>query len=695
MVYSQGYLQKLKAMASQKRVKTQKQAPKTTRTRKSTTSKGATTKALREDEARFVVDESGAVIYATKALAELVKRELSEIKNIALMDVIAFDDPDEALRPQTMFGKFESNFLQSVREGHHNVTIGEQSGVSMRFDHIQGSDGKAYMIGSQADKDEAGALDTKFMKSLLNLLEDGEKKPAAKKEEKISVKTADSELRHFLNMSNDVMAIASRDGKFARVNSTFNATLGYTDEQLRAMTFIDLVHPDDRAQVRNCLKSMMHDESAEDQIIDFEARVKALDGSTFWMEWRQKRSNGIIYTVGRDVTSVKTHEEDLKRKEQMLGEAQAIGHMGHWQWTVGAEDIVFSDEIYKIFGVDKDEFVPTLDNVNNMLHRRDLGRMMQAFQRAIIEQNNYEMDFRVMRPDGETRYILCEGKCELDDEGDVTALFGIMQDITERTLYEQQLREAKDAAERAYAAKSQFLANMSHELRTPLNAIIGFSEMMQRQLLGPIGTEKYLDYIGGIRESGEHLLDLISDILDMSKIEAGKYELDLEELNMSKVIRLAVHMMEGRAQDAQIKIRIDLENEDLHIVADRRALMQILLNLLSNAVKFTEPGGDVSIECIEREDYLSLKVHDTGIGIPANKLKCITHPFEQAASHYTREHEGTGLGLAITKDLVELHGGTLHIDSTVNVGTSVTVRLPYDAYKHAKDKARAKTNNTF
>ena len=686
MVYSQGYLQKLKAMASQKRVNTKKQAPKTTRTRKSTTSKGVT-KALREDEARFVVDESGAVIYATKALAELVKRELSEIKNIALMDVIAFDDPDEALRPQTMFGKFESNFLQSVREGHHNVTIGEQSGVSMRFDHIQGSDGKAYMIGSQAEKDETGTLDTKFMKSLLNLLEDGEKKPAAKKE--------DSELRHFLNMSNDVMAIASRDGKFARVNSTFNATLGYTDEQLRAMTFIDLVHPDDRAQVRNCLKSMMHDESAEDQIIDFEARVKALDGATFWMEWRQKRSNGIIYTVGRDVTSVKTHEEDLKRKEQMLGEAQAIGHMGHWQWTVGAEDIVFSDEIYKIFGVDKDEFVPTLDNVNNMLHRRDLGRMMQAFQRAIIEQNNYEMDFRVMRPDGETRYILCEGKCELDEEGDVTALFGIMQDITERTLYEQQLREAKDAAERAYAAKSQFLANMSHELRTPLNAIIGFSEMMQRQLLGPIGTEKYLDYIGGIRESGEHLLDLISDILDMSKIEAGKYELDLEELNMSKVIRLAVHMMEGRAQDAQIKIRIDLENEDLHVVADRRALMQILLNLLSNAVKFTEPGGDVSIECIEREDYLSLKVHDTGIGIPANKLKCITHPFEQAASHYTREHEGTGLGLAITKDLVELHGGTLHIDSTVNVGTSVTVRLPYDAYKHAKDKARAKTNNTF
>jgi two-component system cell cycle sensor histidine kinase PleC len=231
---------------------------------------------------------------------------------------------------------------------------------------------------------------------------------------------------------------------------------------------------------------------------------------------------------------------------------------------------------------------------------------------------------------------------------------------------------------------------MSHELRTPLNAIIGFSEMMQRQLLGPIGTEKYIDYIAGIRESGEHLLDLISDILDMSKIEAGKYELDLEEMNAVKILRLALHMMEGRAEDAKIKISLDTRKEDMLIVADRRALMQILLNILSNAVKFTNPGGLVRIECTERPDYLSIRISDNGIGIPPNKLKHVTRPFEQAASHYTREHEGTGLGLAITKDLVELHGGSLHIDSTLGVGTTVTVRLPYDAYAHIKKNGRKK-----
>ena len=305
--------------------------------------------------------------------------------------------------------------------------------------------------------------------------------------------------------------------------------------------------------------------------------------------------------------------------------------------------------------------------------------MMQVFQRAIIEQNDYEMDFRLHRPDGEIKFIRCEGRCETDLDDDVIALYGIMQDVTEATKREIDLREAKESAERAYAAKSQFLANMSHELRTPLNAIIGFSEMIERQLLGPIGTEKYLEYIGGIRQSGEHLLDLISDILDMSKIEAGKYELHLEKFNIAKVIRMAIHMMEGRALDAEIKINIDISNEELNIVADRRAVMQMILNLLSNAVKFSKHGKTINVQMKEREEHLSIRVEDEGIGIPANKLASITLPFEQAESDYTREYEGSGLGLAITKDLTEIHGGSLHIESTIDVGTTVTIRLPYEA----------------
>jgi two-component system cell cycle sensor histidine kinase PleC len=166
----------------------------------------------------------------------------------------------------------------------------------------------------------------------------------------------------------------------------------------------------------------------------------------------------------------------------------------------------------------------------------------------------------------------------------------------------------------------------------------------------------------------------------MSKIEAGKYELGFEDVNVIKTIRLAAHMMESRASDAGVRLVMDgLVNENLVIIADRRAFLQVVLNILSNAVKFTLKGGEVRIDCTERKDLISLKFTDTGIGIPANKLASITKPFEQVSSHYTRDHEGTGLGLAITKELVEMHGGTLLIDSTVGVGTTVTVRLPYDA----------------
>ena len=195
-------------------------------------------------------------------------------------------------------------------------------------------------------------------------------------------------------------------------------------------------------------------------------------------------------------------------------------------------------------------------------------------------------------------------------------------------------------------------------------------------------TLEYMEYIKGILESGEHLLDMINDILDMSKIEAGKYELGFEEVKIVKTLRLAAHMVESRAGEAGVRLVMSKdthEDENLTIIADRRACLQVVLNVLSNAVKFTPKGGQVMIECAARKDSIVLKFADTGIGIPANKLASITRPFEQVSSHYTREHDGTGLGLAITKELVEMHGGTLSIESAVGAGTTVIVRLPRDA----------------
>lgn len=654
--------------------------------------------------ARFVLNESGTIVHATDAFALLAGIDCTTTAGQPFSRLIEFADPDDALRVQSLFGRGAGAYIDTINEGTHEILLHspqanqtEPIRAHFRFDRVTLPDGSRFMIAAETDKnadpvDENG--DSQFQNHLQTTLARilGTAQNTNGLSHKISdaahtmPKTGGDDLRHFVDMSNDVMAVSTADGYFARVNGTFREILGYDDDALRDMTFLDLVCTEDRAAVRRTIHSLMQDDTGDGHIVDFEARVEAKDGSLHWIEWRQKRSGQMIYSVGHDVTAIKEHESALRQQEQMLSEAQEIGHMGHWRWPIGNDSITWSDEIYRIFGVKNASFAPSLDTLTSLVHKRDISRVMQAFQRAIIEQKNYEMEFRCVRPDGETRYIRCEGKCEQDEDGDVSALFGIMQDITERTLHERDLYEAKDAAERAYAAKSQFLANMSHELRTPLNAIIGFSEMMQSQLLGPIGTPKYIDYITGIRESGEHLLDLISDILDMSKIEAGKYELDLEEMNINKIIPLAAHMMEGRAQEARINIGVDMPKDNLQIVADRRAIMQIVLNLLSNAVKFTQPGGSVKIECLPREDYVCIRVIDTGIGIPANKIDVVTRPFEQAASSYTREHEGTGLGLSITKDLIELHGGSLHIESTVGVGTTVTIRLPYNAYDHIKKK---------
>ncbi|HTT46706.1 MAG TPA: ATP-binding protein [Pseudolabrys sp.] len=233
----------------------------------------------------------------------------------------------------------------------------------------------------------------------------------------------------------------------------------------------------------------------------------------------------------------------------------------------------------------------------------------------------------------------------------------------------------KTRAEEANQAKSKFLANMSHELRTPLNAIIGFSEIMESGMFGPLGAEKYNEYCTDIRSSGEYLLDVINDILDMAKIEAGRIRLDFEELDLHSLMAESLRVVSARAQDKQLELVAKISPE-LALRADRRALKQIMLNLLSNAVKFTSAGGRVTVRGRAADGCIVLAIADTGIGIDKEALARLGRPFEQVESQLTKSHHGSGLGLAIAKSLVELHGGRMRIRSALGKGTLVVVRLP-------------------
>ncbi len=650
-----------------------------------TVSKRAPQKDVGDD--RLLVLPTGYLGFLGKRACKALGVTATAAKKTHVSELFQFVSEDDALISSPFnLKEHVDHWMQTIRPGAQKLLNKKGEEVIFQFDQVI-SDGTILVVASYVESgavSEGAPLSEWIEETLVTQSPTKAKNTAAPSN---NVTQIQGQVRGinaqegvnpqvFLDMSNDLMVTCTPKGGFQSVNGRFTKMLGYDQDQLQSLSIIDIIHPDDRAQVRPVLINMFDEDAPQGQTVDFEARIVSRQGKTYPMEWRLSVTENAVYMVGQDMSKAKENEAALISQKEHLSEAQAISHMGHWTWHMGTHQIDWSDEIYRIFGVESDDFTPTIELINKKLHRRDIGRIMQAFQRAMIEKRDYEMEFSIKRPSGEDRFIKCQGRCKLDEEGEVVSLFGVMQDVTEHIESERALQSAKESVERAYSAKSQFLANMSHELRTPLNAIIGFSEMMQRQLLGPIGNEKYLDYITGIRESGEHLLDLITDILDMSKIEAGKYELICEDVNISKVIKLSVHMMEGRALDGSIKLKTNLTKADVHVTADRRAIMQVLLNLLSNAVKFTKESGEVTVSCKKVKDTIRIVVEDNGIGIPAMKLNTITNPFEQVSNQYTRDHDGSGLGLAITKELVELHGGSMKIESKVNVGTSVIITLP-------------------
>lgn len=368
-----------------------------------------------------------------------------------------------------------------------------------------------------------------------------------------------------------------------------------------------------------------------------------------------------------------------RNRERQLSEAQRIARLGDWHWNVRNRTVECSAELARMLGFVEERRSISFDALKARVHPHDRDLFMSTLEQTYREKSQCDFSICVVRDDESELFVRLDGSCEFDKDGNVSALFGVCQDISEQKATEMALIQALNQAKEANQAKSDFLANMSHELRTPLNAIIGFGQVIAGELFGSIGNVRYREYASDILASGEHLLDIIDDLLDLSKIEAGEFELHEEDLDLVELARDVIKLMGPQSDKLDITLSLQTVQDEIWMRADRRTLRQIMMNLLSNAIKFSN-AGDVAILAVEDawEDGIVLTIRDTGIGIDEEDLTRVMQPFGQVANPLSRNHTGTGLGLPIVKALIKLHGGKFEIDSALGLGTTIKAIFPSD-----------------
>lgn len=404
-----------------------------------------------------------------------------------------------------------------------------------------------------------------------------------------------------------------------------------------------------------------------------------------WTQTLERRtSDGGTVCIGVEITDLKSRKGALAKEKCELIDVIESLQEGFALFDQEDRLILCNNNYLEIFPCIDDLIVPGVEFENLIRAAAERGQNVEALQRKHDWIHRRLEAHR--RPQAKFEHHFVDGRCVWVSERRTRdgKTLSTYVDITQLKQREEELLKAKDEAELANRAKSEFLTNMSHELRTPLNAIIGFSDMIQKQIMGPVGSEKYTEYAKDIHDSGTHLLGIINNVLDIARIEARKVELHEENVDVDQLIATCMRFIEERAEHAGIELVMTMTDVVPPLRGDEVRLKQILLNLLSNAVKFTPQGGKVTVEAqMDSAGCLVIKISDNGIGMSEEEISIALTPFGQVGSVLTRQHQGTGLGLPLTKSLVDLHGGTLNIESLKGSGTIITVKLPAERLLHS------------
>ncbi|CAA7613685.1 PAS domain S-box protein [Magnetospirillum sp. SS-4] len=509
-----------------------------------------------------------------------------------------------------------------------------------------------------------------------------------RKQAQLSLENTVAWLKGVMDTVVDGIITIDESGTVLSFNTAAERIFGYAADEVVGRNINMLMPEPDRSRhdsyIDNYLKSGLR------RIIGSGREVQGLrrDGRIFPIDLAvaEMRDADMITFIGvvRDITQRKQVENALVRSEARFRtqatRLQAImDNMAQGLAVFDADDslIALNEAAIRMLGLPKAEITPGTIDISlfmALLAASDCPQGPDAVRLTSDLAENIRQRPEMVFEHSAANGVIMEVRSSSMPGGGLILSF---TDVTDRKRTEQTLRIAKEEAERGNRAKNTFLANISHELRTPLNAIIGFSEMMKHEIFGPLEPASYRTYVDDIHESGMHLLELINDILDMSKAEAGMTDLQESPVDMADIIRTSGRMLARRAANAGIDIVEDVPPHLPLLLADERRMRQIVLNLLSNAVKFTDDGGRVTVSTrVDAAGAFIIRIQDTGIGMTAEDMVRVMEPFVQADTRLSRKYEGSGLGLPLTKALIAAHGGTLDLESEPGKGTTATVSLP-------------------
>ncbi|MBD2200843.1 MULTISPECIES: PAS domain S-box protein [Calothrix] len=585
---------------------------------------------------------------------------------------------------------------------------------------IQDRTGKIYRIGAIAEditKRKQTEQERDRLLQILALQNQTLEQEVARRTAELQ--QSENRFRNLVETSSDWVWEVNESGVYTYVSPQIINILGYYPEEVLGKTPFDLMPPQEAERVLNEFMKFVSVQAPfqclENTNCHKDGRLIILETSAVPIFDADGQFRG-YRGMDRDITARKRSQAQLQEAEIQLRNlsdrlklAVTSAKIGIWDWDLLNDSILWDERMYELFGVSPENFDISQGaeaKLEQLFHPDDTVALKTTIQQVIAGDGELETEVRIILADGKIRTLKAYGLVQRDSQGQIQRLIGIAYDISERKLAEIQLQQtnqqlATSNAElaRATRLKDEFLATMSHELRTPLNAILGLSEALQEEVFGVI-NDKQRRSLQTIERSGKHLLELINDILDLSKIEAGQLELHYTQIAISPLCQASLTFIKQQALQKRIQLEVNIQPHLPKLMVDERRIRQVLINLLNNAVKFTPEGGRITLEVTHQklaqaaemtsaQNFIRIAVIDTGIGIAPKNLNKLFQPFIQIDSALNRQYNGTGLGLVLVKRLVEIHGGKVGVSSEPGIGSCFSVDLPCGNISEVADSVQS------